>query len=56
MGHAGGSAHLQSYQVILITPASTVLAEPSGRVKIVVLMALADLGGLPSLLSPVKSQ
>jgi hypothetical protein len=49
-GLAGGSAHLQNCQAILTTPAITVLAEASRGVKIVALMALADLCGLPSLL------
>ena len=49
-GHAGGSAHLQNYQAILTLPACAVLAEASRGVKIVALMALADLYGLPSLL------
>ena len=48
-GLAGGAAHLQSSQAFLTTPASTVLAEASEG-KIVALMALADLCGLPSLL------
>jgi len=48
-GLAGGAAHLQSYQAFLTTPASTVLAEASEG-KIVALMALAELCGLPSLL------
>jgi hypothetical protein len=51
-GHAGGSAHLQSYQAILITPASTVLAEASRGVKIVALMALAKLMACPLFFSP----
>ena len=49
-GLAGGSSHLQSCQAFLTSPASTVLAEASRGVKIVALMALANLCGLPSLL------
>lgn len=49
-GLAVSSAHLQNCQTTLTTPASTVLAEASSGVKIVTLMALADLCGLPSLL------
>ena len=49
-GLAGGAAHLQSCQAFLAAPASTALAEASRGVKIVALMALAYLCGLPSLL------
>jgi len=42
--------------VILTTPASTALAEASRGVKIVALMALAGLGGLPSLLFTLPIQ
>ena len=49
-GLAGGFAHLQSCQTFLTSPASTVLAEASRGAKIVALMALANLNGLPSLL------
>ena len=49
-GLAGGAAHLQSCQAFLTSPASAVLAEASRGVKIVALMALANLYGLPSLL------
>ena len=49
-GHAGGSAYLQNYQTILTLPACVALAEASRGVKIVALMALANLCGLPSLL------
>ena len=49
-GLAGVSSHLQSCQAFLTSPTSTVLAEASRGVKIVALMALANLYGLPSLL------
>ena len=44
-GHTGGSAHLQNYQAILTLPACAVLAEAFRGVKIVALMALANLLG-----------
>ena len=44
-GLAGGYVHLQSCQTFLTTPASTALAEASRGVKIVALMALANLRG-----------